>query len=146
MVIGDVAGHGLPAPVVMGGVRSTVRAYALEDFPPDNVLGLVDRKVQHFEVDTMITLESAVSRPPYDQFQVVSAGHPPPILAQSDQPATIVNIDVRPPLGIGSGRQPAPTRLSLPPGGVLVLYTDGVVERRGEGLDVGLEHLRGGVG
>ncbi len=145
VVIGDVAGHGLPAAVVMGRVRSTVRAYALEGYPPDNVLGLVDRKVQHFEVDTMITLECAVSRPPYDQFQVVSAGHPPPILAQSDQPATIVDIDVRPPLGIGSGRQPAPTRLSLPPGGVLVLYTDGVVERRGEGLDVGLERLRAAV-
>ena len=145
VVIGDVAGHGLPAAVVMGRVRSTVRAYALEEYPPDDVLGLVDRKVQHFEVDTMITLECAVSRPPYDQFQIVSAGHPPPILAMSDQPATIVDIDVRPPLGIGSGRQPAPTTLSLPRGGVLVLYTDGVVERRGEGLDVGLERLRAAV-
>ena len=141
LVIGDVAGHGLVAAVVMGRVRSALRAYALEDYPPDEVLRLVDRKVRHFEVGIMVTVACAVSAPPYDQIQVESAGHPPPILALPGRPARLVDIDVLPPLGIGSGVRHPPTTFPLPVGGVLVFYTDGLVERRGEGLDVGLARL-----
>jgi sigma-B regulation protein RsbU (phosphoserine phosphatase) len=145
VVIGDVAGHGLGAAVVMGRVRSSLRAYALEDYPPDEVLRLVDRKVRHFEVGAMVTIACAVSMPPFDKFELVSAGHPPPILAVPIRPATIVDMDVRPPLGIGSGARHPSTTLSLQPGGVLVFYTDGLVERRGENLDVGLTSLRAAV-
>jgi sigma-B regulation protein RsbU (phosphoserine phosphatase) len=141
VVIGDVAGHGLVAAVVMGRVRSALRSYALEDHPPDEVLRLVDRKVLHFEVGAMVTLACAVSSPPYEQFQVVTAGHPPPIVAEPGRPARLLDIDPLPPLGIGSGFRRPPTTISLPLGGVLVLYTDGLVERRGEVLDVGLARL-----
>jgi sigma-B regulation protein RsbU (phosphoserine phosphatase) len=141
VVIGDVAGHGLVAAVVMGRVRSALRAYALEDYPPDEVLRLVDRKVRHFEIGAMVTVACAVSAPPYDQIQVVSAGHPPPILALPGRPARLVDIDVLPPLGIGSGVRCPPTTFPLLAGGVLVFYTDGLVERRGEHLDVGLARL-----
>ena len=141
VVVGDVAGHGLSAAVVMGRIRSTVRAYALEDYPPEEVLRLVDRKVQHFEVGTLITLVCAVSKAPFNEFQIVSAGHPPPVLAEPGRPAILVDIDVRPPLGIGSSFERPPTMVSLPIGGVLVFYTDGLYERRGEHLDVGLARL-----
>jgi serine phosphatase RsbU (regulator of sigma subunit) len=57
------------------------------------------------------------------------------------QPAALVDIDVQPPLGIGWGDLPTPSTLSMPSGGVLVLYTDGLVERRGEDLDAGLARL-----
>ena len=141
VVVGDVAGHGLSAAIVMGRVRSTVRSYALEDYPPDEVLRLVDRKVQHFELGTIVTLVCAVSKFPYAEFQVVSAGHPPPVLAEPDRPATLVDVDVRPPLGIASSRRWSPTLISLPIGGVIVLYTDGLYERRDENLEVGLARL-----
>ena len=141
VVIGDVAGHGLPAAVIMGRVRSAVRSYALEDHPVDEVLRLVDRKVRHFEVGHMVTVSLATSAPPYDSIQVVSAGHPPPILAVAGRPATLVEVDVLPPLGVGSGRRAAPTEVPLSLGSVLVLYTDGLIERRGEDLNTGLARL-----
>src|SRR5438270_70639 len=74
VVMGDVAGHGLGAAVVMGRVRSALRAYALENHPPDEVVRLVDHKVAHFEVGTLVTLACAASPPPYDHFDLVTAG------------------------------------------------------------------------
>jgi sigma-B regulation protein RsbU (phosphoserine phosphatase) len=145
VVIGDVAGHGLAAAVVMGRVRSALRSYALEDHGVGSVLSLVDRKVSHFEVGSMVTVACAVSKPPYDRFEVVAAGHPPPVLAEAGQPARLVPIDVLPPLGAGPADECVPTTVLVPPGAVLLLYTDGLVERRGEDIDVGLDRLREAV-
>jgi phosphoserine phosphatase RsbU/P len=141
VVIGDVAGHGLAAAVVMGRVRSALRSYALEDHALCSVLRLVDRKVHHFEVGAMVTVACAVSKPPYDRFDVVTAGHPPPVLAVAGQPARFVPIDVLPPLGAGPADGCVPTTVLMPPGAVLLLYTDGLVERRGEDIDLGLNRL-----
>ena len=141
VVVGDVAGHGLTAAVVMGRVRSALRSYALEDYPPEKVLQLVNRKVCHFEVGAMVTVACAVSAPPYDEFQVVAAGHPPPVLAVPGRSSTLLEIDGMPPLGFESGLPHSSATISLPPGAVLVFYTDGLVERRGEHLDVGLTRL-----
>jgi serine phosphatase RsbU (regulator of sigma subunit) len=102
---------------------------------------LVDRKVAHFEVGTMATVACAASSPPYGRFQLVTAGHPRPVLAVPGRPATLVDMEVLPPLGIGAGVRRSPTTLPLPPGAVLVFYTDGLVERRHEDLDVGLSRL-----
>ena len=68
----------MAAAVVMGRVRSALRAYALEGHSPDEVLRLVDRKVRHFEIGVMVTVAGAIALPPYDDFEVVAAGHPPP--------------------------------------------------------------------
>ena len=141
VVMGDVAGHGLPAAVVMGRVRSAIRSYALEDHGPAEVLRLVDQKVRHFEVGSMVTVACGVSRPPYDEFEVAAAGHPSPVLALPDRPAALVDINVVPPLGIGAGFACLPTTVSLVAGGVLVFYTDGLVERRGQDLDAGFARL-----
>jgi phosphoserine phosphatase RsbU/P len=141
VVIGDVAGHGLQAAVVMGRVRSALRAYALEDHSPEEVLRLTDRKVRHFEVDAMVTVACAIAMPPYDAFDIVAAGHPPPVLVVPDKPAALVDIRVVPPLGAGTGGTKPPTRVSLTVGASLVFYTDGLIERRGEALDLGFSRL-----
>lgn len=64
VVIGDVAGHGLVAAAVMGRVRSALRSYALEDHRPQDVLRLVDKKIRHFEVGTMVTVACGSRGPP----------------------------------------------------------------------------------
>jgi phosphoserine phosphatase RsbU/P len=141
LVTGDVAGHGLNAAVVMGRVRSALRAYALISDGPARVLELTDRKVQHFEIDTMVTAICATSKPPYNEFTVCSAGHLPPVLAVPGRESELVDVPVGPPLGAVEGIKRASTTVTLPAGGVLVLYTDGLVERRDENLDQGLRRL-----
>ena len=112
----------------MGRVKSALRAYALECESPQQALERTDRKVQHFEVGTMITVVCVVSSPPYDRFDICSAGHPPPVLAVPGHEAEFV--DVRPirrsaPY-LTSPAPPGPSRCLN--GATLLLYTDGLVE------------------
>jgi sigma-B regulation protein RsbU (phosphoserine phosphatase) len=140
IVVGDVAGHGIQASVVMGRIRSALRAYTLLDLPPDEVLHLVDRKVDHFEIGTIATVACAVTEPPYDSMTLALAGHLPPVVATQGERGALAAVDPGPPLGFGSGKQSS-TTLAVAPGTVVAFYTDGLVERRGEPIDVGLERL-----
>jgi phosphoserine phosphatase RsbU/P len=142
VVAGDVAGHGLHAAVVMGRIRSALRAYALLDLPPHEVLRLVDRKVDHFEIGT---IACAVMEPPYDTMSLALAGHPPPVIAAPGRPAELVAVEPGPPLGMVSDVEHWSTDVVVPPGAVVAFYTDGLVERRHESLSVGLERLRAAV-
>jgi sigma-B regulation protein RsbU (phosphoserine phosphatase) len=142
IVVGDVAGHGIDASIVMGRIRSALRAYSLLDLPPEEVLGLVDRKIEHFEVGTIATVACAVTSAPYDTLTVVLAGHPPPVVAAPHRPAEVVSFAAGPPLGSGVGHRYTSNRVAVPPGTTVVLYTDGLIERRGESIELGLERLR----
>jgi phosphoserine phosphatase RsbU/P len=143
IVVGDVAGHGLHAAVVMGRIRSALRAYTLLDAPsPERVLDLVDRKVNHFEIGTIATVSCAVFDPPYDTMTVAVAGHPPPVVAVPGVPAAFAGIAPSPPIGTHLTHQRSSTTIPLAPDAVVAFYTDGLIERRGESLDVGLERLR----
>jgi len=142
VVSGDVGGHGFRASVVMGRLRSTIRAYALEDRSPNEVLELADRKLQHFEPNEIATVACAMLAPPFNEVQLASAGHPPAVLARPDDAAALVEMTPEPPLGAGWTLERTSTIVPLPPGAVLLLYTDGLVERRGESVDVGFERLR----
>jgi len=142
IVVGDVAGHGLNAAVVMGRIRSALRAYTMLGEAPERVLDLVDRKIDHFEVGTIATVACAALDPPYHTMSLAVAGHPPPVIAAAGQPARFAEIEVSPPVGTNFGLPRAATTIALAPGNVAVFYTDGLVERRGESLDVGLERLR----
>jgi serine phosphatase RsbU (regulator of sigma subunit) len=144
VVVGDVTGHGLHAATVMGRVRSALRAYALLGRDPDEVLSMTDRKMAHFEVGSLASVGLAVLRPPYDEALVSLAGHPPFVLAHPEQDAALVDASPGPLLGLSLDR-PAPTVVRIEPGSVLVGYTDGLVERRGELIDEGLERVRGAV-
>jgi hypothetical protein len=145
IVVGDVAGHGLRAAVVMGRIRTALRAYALLGLPPEKVLDLVDAKVRHFEMATFATIVCAVTDPPYETLSVAVAGHPPPVLAAPGRAASFVDVQISPPVGAGHETRRVSTTHEFPSEGVMVLYTDGLVERRGEILDVGLEQLRRAV-
>jgi putative methionine-R-sulfoxide reductase with GAF domain len=142
VVVGDVAGHGLQSAVVMGRVRSALRAYALVCDDPAEALTLLDRKVVHFEAGSLTTALYLMVSPDGTTLLVSLAGHPRPVLAVPGQPNTLLPAHVDPPLG--TTRRPLPrhtTRIDFPPGAVLVSYTDGLVERRGELFDVGVDRL-----
>jgi serine phosphatase RsbU (regulator of sigma subunit) len=145
VVTGDVAGHGLRGAVIMGRISSTLRSYALLGLSPAEVLELMDRRLQHFEPGWMVTVVCARSKPPYGEFQVSCAGHPPPVLAPLGGPAQFADVVVDPPLGVMSDLRRSSTDISVPEHGVFVLYTDGLIERRGEDLAAGLSRLLGAV-
>ncbi|MER7456405.1 GAF domain-containing SpoIIE family protein phosphatase [Micromonospora sp. NPDC126480] len=146
VVVGDVSGHGLQSAVIMGRVRSALRAYALICDDPAEALTLLDRKVVHFEAGNLTTALYAMISPDGTTARVSLAGHPRPVLAVPGRPSTVLSLHIDPPLGTGRG-QPArhTTTVDFPPGAVLVAYTDGLVERRGELFDAGLARLMAAV-
>jgi serine phosphatase RsbU (regulator of sigma subunit) len=158
IVMGDVAGHGLAAAVVMGRLRSALRAYALEHSNPAEVLRLLDMKISYFEAGAIATVLYAVAEPPYDQFSFSSAGHLPPHVVTLDGVAQTAGVAPDPPLGVGrptGSWSRHVTQVGLPAGASLCLFTDGLVERRpadgdldadqiGEGLSHLLSVLRPG--
>ena len=89
----------------------------------------------------LLTAVCAVSSPPYDQFQVVVAGHPPPVLAVPGQVARLVDVDVRPPLGVGTEVNHLPTTILLPPGVCWCCTQTGSSNDAHEVLDVGFARL-----
>jgi phosphoserine phosphatase RsbU/P len=141
VVIGDVAGSGLPAAVIMGRMRSALRAYALETRDPSEVLGRLERKLQHFEPDALATVLYAVIDPPLDRMHVCLAGHLPPVMARAGQPAEVVQVAGGAMIGIGAGAQRPVTTVPVPPDALLCFYTDGLIERPGRVIDAGLAQL-----
>ena len=142
MVVGDVAGSGLGAAVIMGRIRSALRAYVLEFPDPADVLGKLDRKMQYFEEgDVMATVLYAVLDPDSGQLRISSAGHFPPVIAAPGQRGAMAQIAVDPPIGVTDAPVRQVTTLALAPGAVLCLFTDGLVERRDEPIDDGITLL-----
>jgi serine phosphatase RsbU (regulator of sigma subunit) len=142
IAIGDVMGHGLRAATVMERLRTVLRAYALEDDDPARVLERLDRNIQTFEPGQTATVVYAVFDPRTGTAKVSTAGHLPPVLARPGVPAELVEL----PTDVLLGAQPAArrheTNLAMPPGALLCLFTDGLVERRGSDIDEALARLR----
>jgi sigma-B regulation protein RsbU (phosphoserine phosphatase) len=141
LVMGDVAGHGLGAAVVMGRLRSALRAYALEYDDPADVLQRLDVKARHFEVGAMATVLYATFDPTLDTMRVSLAGHLPPVLASPGRSAAILDLPVDPPVGVSAVVPRRTTSVAVPAGAVICFYTDGLVERRGVSIDEGLAAL-----
>jgi putative methionine-R-sulfoxide reductase with GAF domain len=142
MVVGDVAGSGLGAAVIMGRMRSALRAYALEFPDPADVLSKLDHKMQYFEEgEVMATVNYAVLDPDSGQLRISSAGHLPPVIAAPGQRGAMAQIAVDPPIGVTDAPVRQVTTLALAPGAVLCLFTDGLVERRDEPIDDGITLL-----
>jgi phosphoserine phosphatase RsbU/P len=141
VVIGDVAGHGLRAAVVMGRIRSALRAYALESDDPADVLSRLDRKISIFEPDAMATAVYAVIAADLGAIRFSVAGHPAPIMAVPGAPAGPLPIDPDLPLGVRAGAPRRVTEAPLADGALMLLYTDGLVERRHDSYDEGVARL-----
>lgn len=142
MVVGDVAGSGLGAAVIMGRIRSALRAYVLEFPDPADVLSKLDHKMQYFEEgEVMATVNYAVLDPDSGQLRISSAGHLPPVIAAPGQRGAMAQIAVDPPIGVTDAPVRQVTTLALAPGAVLCLFTDGLVERRDEPIDDGITVL-----
>ena len=141
VVIGDVTGSGLPAAVVMGRMRSALRAYALETADPAEVLARLDAKMQHFEPGAMATVAYAVFDQDLERVRVCLAGHYPPVIAFPGHPAVLA--DIPPGLLIGAvpGARRRVATIEVRPGTVLCFFTDGLIERRGQLVDDALTRL-----
>ena len=147
LVIGDVAGSGLPAAVIMGRMRSALRAYVLETDDPSVALRKLDRKIQYFEPeDAMATVQYSVYEPSSGRLVMSSAGHLPPVLAAPGEEPRVLEFDVDLPIGVADDPPRRSTVVELPPGSMLCCYTDGLVERRGEVLDTGIGLLARALG
>jgi phosphoserine phosphatase RsbU/P len=142
VTVGDVVGKGLRAAVVMGRLRSSLRAYGFSDeLDPGAVLDQVDRQLQHFEPGEMATAVVARIDVAAGHIQLALAGHPAPIVATDDGPGRYLDLAVGPPLGIAPSRPRRTTTVELPPGAVICFYTDGLIERRDVGLDDRINQL-----
>jgi sigma-B regulation protein RsbU (phosphoserine phosphatase) len=141
VVIGDVAGSGLPAAVVMGRMRSALRAYALQTTDPGSVLDRLDQKMQHFEPGAMATVTYAVFDRTLDRVHIASAGHLPPVIAAAGQAGALAEVVGGLMIGVDPRARRRVSTVKVPPGAVLCFYTDGLVERREDPLDEGLARL-----
>ena len=142
MAIGDVVGRGVPAAAMMGHLRMALRAYALESESPTPVAERMARFARTLDGEQMSTCIYAVLDPTTGELRCANAGHPPPLLLGSDGRATFVAGTPGVPFGVSGQTGYTELRVELWPGSTLLLYTDGLVEKRGESIDAGLERLR----
>ena len=140
LAIGDVAGHGLDAAATMVQLRMALRAYALQDPAPTTVMYGVHRLVSQLRVPEMVTLLYLVHDPSTGSLRFTNAGHPPALVVRDGQ-GTYLTGGLAPPLGVTSAAAFSEATYDLAPGATLLLYTDGLIERRGEPITQGLTHL-----
>ncbi|WP_395571848.1 PP2C family protein-serine/threonine phosphatase [Streptomyces sp. BK79] len=140
-VIGDVTGHGLDAAVLMGQLRTALRAYAVTGDGPAGILTRMHGMLRHQQPELYATAALARFTPGEPGITWASAGHPPPLVRLPDGTVRVLDAAPGPMLGVPVPHQYREHSAQLPPGSTLALYTDGLVERRTEGLDAGVGRL-----
>ena len=141
LAVGDVVGHGVRAAAVMAQLRTAVRAYAAQGLDPAGVVQAVDRLMWQLGPAAMTTLIYLLLDPVEETLEVVSAGHLPPLLIDPGGEARYMDIKSSLPLGTSQSETYRSQVLPFPPGAAVVLYTDGLVERRDAPIDTGLDAL-----
>ncbi|MCQ8192777.1 SpoIIE family protein phosphatase [Streptomyces sp. RCU064] len=164
LVVGDVVGHGLHAAATMGRLRTAVHNFSTLDLPPDEILSHLDDLIARIDQDegpggpdgdgsgggggsegiTGATCLYAIYDPVTRRCTMARAGHPPPALVRPDGSVEFLDLPAGPPLGLG-GLPFETAELELPEGSHLVLYTDGLIEKRDRDIETGLEMLRGAL-
>jgi serine phosphatase RsbU (regulator of sigma subunit)/GAF domain-containing protein/anti-sigma regulatory factor (Ser/Thr protein kinase) len=138
LIVGDCVGHGLAAATVMGQLRSACRALLLDRPSPRAALAGLDRFAARLPGAQCTTAVCAVLNPDTGELVYSSAGHPPPVLVHADGTAELLEDGHTIPLGLRPDRPRPEARMTIPPRATLLLYTDGLVERRRVGLDDGI--------
>jgi PAS domain S-box-containing protein len=140
LAIGDVVGHGVAAATSTGRLRAGLQLCALDGDGPSEILLRLNRYL-HWAADAeMATLSVVRYDPSTGALELASAGHPPPLVLD-DRGPHYLDHDPGPPLRATSSAVYRTTRAQLPADGTLLLYTDGLIERRREPIDVGLGRL-----
>ena len=142
VVIGDVVGHGVAAAAIMAQLRTAVRAYAADDRDPASVVQAVDRLMWQLGPTAMTTLVYLLLDPVDETVEIVNAGHLPPLMIDPDGEARYLSAEGALPLGTSPNENYRSTVIPFPAGAAIVLYTDGLVERRDAPIDTGLDGLR----
>ena len=145
VIIGDISGHGLKAATTMASLRHATLAYAVERSSPAAVLGKLSDFVNSSAHDYFATVLCVSIDVDAHRLTLASAGHIAPLLIE-DGEARFVEHEGDVPIGVAREAPYRETTVSVRPHSTLIAFTDGLVERRGELLDTGLERLRGAAG
>jgi anti-sigma regulatory factor (Ser/Thr protein kinase) len=141
LAVGDVVGHGVRAAATMGRLRNVLRAYAIEGFGPAEALTRLNRLACEGDDDIFATVVFALLTPARSRLRLASAGHPPPLLRAPDGSVSLLDEGRSLPVGAAPDASYSEADLRVESGSTIVLYTDGLVERRGESIDVGISRL-----
>jgi serine phosphatase RsbU (regulator of sigma subunit)/anti-sigma regulatory factor (Ser/Thr protein kinase) len=143
LAVGDVAGHGVRAAVTMGRLRTAIKTLTMLELGASETLQRLDDLMQelgefepHFATCAFAIYDSVSGA-----CEIASAGHLPPLLVRPDGESEYLDVAPAPPLGIGSSPITSRT-VQIDDGSLLVMYTDGLVERRRQDIDAGLDRLR----
>ena len=142
LAVGDVVGRGVEAAAIMAQLRSAVRAYAADGHPPAAVVDRVNNLMQSHGPLAMTTLVLLVIDPATETLEIVNAGHPPALVVDPSGTASYCWAQGGVPLGASATSVYTTETFPLPTGSIVLAYTDGLVERRTQSIDVGLERLR----
>jgi GAF domain-containing protein len=140
VIIGDVMGHGIAAAAAMAHIRAAVRAYLCVNPDPSSVVGQLDHMFTRLGITQLVSLVYAVIDPAVGMLSLVNAGHHPPLLIAADGSTCLAQSTPRRILGAKPDDRAA-SHWQLTDGSTLLLYTDGLVERRDEDLDLGVGRL-----
>jgi serine phosphatase RsbU (regulator of sigma subunit) len=143
LTIGDVSGHGVEAASLMGSLRDGLRAATLEGEDVARATERIDRLLESQRAggDAIATSLCAVLSDGCKRLDFTSAGHPPPLVVTPDGTARYLSGGLSTPLGVAANGDRPSAAVDLEPGSLLLLYTDGLVERRDASIDVGMARL-----
>jgi PAS domain S-box-containing protein len=134
--VGDVMGRGVAAAAAMAQMRASIRAYIAVDPTPEAVLGHLDLLFTTYDMTQLVTLVYLVVDPERDELTLINAGHPPPVILRADGRTEQAPWANGGPLGIATEERAALT-FDFNAGDTVIAFTDGLIERREEDIDVG---------
>jgi serine phosphatase RsbU (regulator of sigma subunit) len=140
-VIGDVQGHSVQAAALMGQVRIAMHSYARTGAPPEEILARTNQLLLELNSELFCSCLYAHIDVPGQRVRLASAGHPPPIVCHRAQHAQVLDLPTGLLLGLDEEARFETVELPLPPGALLALYTDGLVERPGTDLGQSIDVL-----